>query len=121
MDSVNRKWERRGFGGQTLGVLLQSESQAFSREGEWIAMGGGHLLTDVLSRALDDSFVFLQYLNEYGDTVFNTLQMEAVIPELIRLMPYTHTAEERATLEDVIAMANRVREGTHLYLIFLGD
>ena len=65
--------------------------------------------------------MYLRYLDEYGDTVFNKFQMEAVIPELHRLMPHTRTTAERTVLEDLIDMAQRVRAGNHIYLLFGGD
>ena len=53
--------------------------------------GGGPSLNRILRRALDRSFPYLQYLDEYGGTVFNKFQKDAVIPELHRLMPYAES------------------------------
>ena len=112
---------KRGFSGQSLFAAVGSESQVFRRERPWLVTGGGHPLNWVLRRALDDSFAHLKYLDEYGDTVFNKFQMEAVIPELNRLMAHAQTSEKRSVIEDVVEMAEKVREGTHLYLVFRGD
>ncbi|MBI3647834.1 MAG: hypothetical protein HY240_03640 [Actinobacteria bacterium] len=118
---MDRMSGKRGFSGQSLGVVVGSESVVFGGSRSWSMTGGGSPLNRVLGRALDESFTHLRFLDEYGETVFNTFQMEGVIPELHRLRSHAETNDERAVVESVIEMAETVRAGTHLYLVFVGD
>lgn len=82
-------------------------------------------LESLLSRLLpsfeDSSFHLLRYLDPWGDTIFNRLQMEELVAELQRIRPKASTEEERAFVDSIGRMAVRCREGEGLYLKFLGD
>jgi hypothetical protein len=112
----------RGFGGQSLVVRLVEEVMLPRPSIPADApIAGGSPLNVVLGRALDESYVFLSGLDEYGDTIFNSLQMRAVIPELERLLTETRSDLERRTVQGVLDLAHRCANEVHMYLVFLGD
>jgi hypothetical protein len=66
-----------------------------------------------------DAYPFLRYVDDYGDTVFNRLQMAQVIPELEQLAGEFPADSE--ILAAVHALAERCAREIHLYLRFYGD
>ena len=82
-------------------------------------------LQNVLSRVLpswdDESFHLLRYIDPWGDTVFNRLQMDELVEELRRIREKTSNEEERFFIRAVGTMALRCKDGDHLYLKFPGD
>ena len=69
----------------------------------------------------DASFHCLRYIDPWGDTIFNHLQMDELISELQRIRATTSIESERAFIDAIEGMAMRCKEGEHLYLKFLGD
>ena len=80
---------------------------------------------NVLHRLLpsfeDDSYDLLRYIDRYGSTVFNQLQMEQFLYEWQRIKSSVRTLEQRRVVEEVEELARRCNEGLHLYLKFAGD
>ena len=69
----------------------------------------------------DDSYRMLCYIDPYGDTVFNRLQMVTFLLEWETL---SGKAKEHGSLETWLAVkkfAQKCNEGPHLYLRFIGD
>jgi hypothetical protein len=81
--------------------------------------------TNVLHRLLpecgDMRFHCLQYVDRYGDTVFNRPQAPRLIEELGWLVLDRTRAEDVRVVEGIRALAERVRDNVHLYLRFYGD
>ena len=101
-----------------LDIVLQTET---GRELGAVA-DPRNLLIRVLARVLDGSLRLLPYVDAYGDTVFNVLQMEDVIKDFDRLQKLELSAAERELLLEIRRLAERVRdENAHLYLKFVGD
>lgn len=69
----------------------------------------------------DGSFHCLRYIDPWGDTIFNHLQMDELISELRRIRAKTSVEAERAFVDAIESMAARCKEGENLYLKFLGD
>ena len=61
----------------------------------------------------------LRFIDWYGDTVFNHLQIPSFLAEWATLKP--RGQEERSLLDQVAALARRVEGEPHLYLKFYGD
>lgn len=60
-------------------------------------------------------------LDEYGTTIFNRLQLGAVLPELLRLREFVSTDGEKKVVEEVISLATEIEARVHTFLVFLGD
>jgi hypothetical protein len=74
---------------------------------------------EVLDLAPDDS-VCLRFIDPYGDTVFNQLQLPVLIEEFEEIACRTASATLRARLNSVVSFLTACR-GTHQYVRFLGD
>lgn len=69
----------------------------------------------------DPSFPLLQYIDPYGNVVFNGSQALQVINELKLLMSKASSDEQKKVLADVIDLAMRCKNAPHTYLRFRGD
>jgi hypothetical protein len=69
----------------------------------------------------DHSFPLLQYVDPYGNTVFNPLQMPQLIEELETLMSKSSDQESKSLLEKVRELAVQCKNSHHQYLRFVGD
>ncbi len=63
----------------------------------------------------------LRFIDLYGDTVFNNLQLPVFLKEWANLSQYAKTEEERGYIENVTSMARRWCQKGHYYLKFYGD
>jgi len=72
----------------------------------------------IIENATDLShFKLLQYLDPYGDTIFNHYQIADLIVDLERLSkPATSVI-----ISQVISLANRCKNEIHTYLCFNGE
>ena len=72
--------------------------------------------------ALDDErYHCWRFIDPYGDTVFNRLQMERFISEIEQLRADVGDPRARLALERIGSLARECRDGVHLHLKFLGD
>jgi len=69
----------------------------------------------------DTSFTLLRFIDRYGHTTFNRLQMDLFLQEWQRIFEKAETPESRDLLAQVRAMAERCQKEAHLYLKFIGD
>jgi len=79
---------------------------------------------DLLHRLLarpDEASKAVRFIDWYGDTTFNKLQMEPFIKEWKAFLDGAKSDDERGFLDAVLRMAKECREGVHLYLKFYGD
>lgn len=63
------------------------------------------------------SFKLLCFLDAYGDTIFNRLQMDDLINDLQRLKQI----EANPLLSEIQILAERCKKEEHRYLAFYGD
>src|SRR5690242_2488835 len=81
--------------------------------------------TDILVRVFpkpdDPAFHDLNRVDWYGDTTFNALQLVNVVREIRTLMEEGLDEPARALLGRILELAERCREGSHLYVKFYGD
>jgi hypothetical protein len=89
-------------------VILQNE------EGQEISISNGEF--DFTQDSLE-SYKLLKYLNPYGDTIFNNLQMTDLIDDLNKLKQISH----EKLIDETIGLAVRCQNEVHLYLAFVGD
>ena len=69
----------------------------------------------------DESFQCLRFVDPYGDTVFNRVQMPTFISELERVQQQADSDRERGRLVEVGRLAERCLREVHLYVRFFGD
>jgi hypothetical protein len=67
------------------------------------------------------SFSLLQYIDPYGNAIFNGLQMPEVQKELDALMTRASNDEQRETLLRIRHLAELCHERPHMLLRFRGD
>jgi hypothetical protein len=78
-----------------------------------------NILRTVLPAAEDASFRYLNEIDWYGDTTFNSIQCAGVRKELERVAPAASVLQERALLERLIEFAARSHSSSHLHVRFL--
>lgn len=76
-------------------------------------------LSSVLPALGDPDFPMLSLVDPYGDTIFSSLQMRAVIPELHRLRKLSPNPQ--LVLDELEDLADEGAEGIHVFLVFVGD
>jgi hypothetical protein len=62
-------------------------------------------------------FKLFCYLDAYGDTIFNRLQMDDLIKDLKSLK----LSETNPLLDEIQLLAERCKNEEHTYLVFYGD
>ncbi len=80
-----------------------------------------NLLHRLLPPFSDRSFPLLRFVDWYGNTIFNRMQVEELLGEWRRLYERAQSDEERQILGQIEALARRCLEEPHLYLKFEGD
>ncbi|WP_432979935.1 hypothetical protein [Dactylosporangium sp. CA-233914] len=80
----------------------------------------GHDINELVEAARERSYPMLGYIDAYGDTQFNVVQMQLLIPELESLESAGPEAV-RATATALLELARKVPRRPHQYLLFLGD
>ncbi|HEY6304471.1 MAG TPA: hypothetical protein VIX91_20660 [Candidatus Acidoferrum sp.] len=81
--------------------------------------------TNLLHRLLPDpkdaSFQVLRFIDWYGDTVINRLQLEPFLHEWDRIAQGAKTDEERTLISGIRSLAVQGQKEQHTYLKFYGD
>lgn len=100
-----------------LDIILESE------DGQKIDSVGdpANILHRILPSHEDISSPCLRFVDRYGDTIFNTLQMPPLLDELSILQKRVKDEVEQQLLVRIVEMARRCRDEPHLYLRFVGD
>lgn len=80
-----------------------------------------NLLRNLLRSGSGQPHDLLGYVDPYGNTIFNRLQMKQFLAEWDHVAERARTAEEKALVAGVKALAQRCEAGVHLYLKFIGD
>ena len=69
----------------------------------------------------DVSFRLLSYIDPYGDTIFNRLQMKTFLAEWEAIKAEAITEQEMEAWKKTKVLAKKCRDEVHLYLRFIGD
>lgn len=84
-----------------------------------------HDVTNVLGQILptpeDAGYYFLPYIDPYGDTIFNGLQMRPFLAEWTRIQHENPEAAGSPIVQAVERLARTCGSESHLYLKFVGD
>jgi hypothetical protein len=78
-------------------------------------------LEQLFSRVPSNHCRWLKWIDPYGDTVLNRLQIPDFLEQWNALREFAATDSERATLEAVQQIAEFCLEEPHRYLRFYGD
>ncbi|SRR5208337_453867 len=69
----------------------------------------------------DPSFPLLQYIDPYGNAIFNGVQMSEIRKELARLIDKSSDQEQRDVLRRIDELAAQCEKHPHQFLRFRGD
>lgn len=69
----------------------------------------------------DDQFLLLRYIDPYGDTVFNALQVPDLLDDLQKLGSSLSSGEDREVLGRIVSLCKQSLEEPHRYVKFVGD
>ena len=69
----------------------------------------------------DSSYRLLCYIDPYGNTIFNQLQMSTFLFEWENIKNNAKTPDEITAWLKIKQLAERCKKGPHLYLCFIGD
>lgn len=63
----------------------------------------------------------LRYVDPYGDTTFNQLQMPQLLSDLERILPNCTTPDTRNHVGAMIDLVRKATDEVHTYIKFYGD
>ena len=69
----------------------------------------------------DQVFFCLRYIDPYGDTIFNRLQIPLLLKDLVYLKERFTTDEQRKIMRHLEAFCQTCLDEPHVYLRFIGD
>jgi len=97
-----------------INVVLETENGEILRQVVDTSVGLNRILP------IDNpSFPLLQFVDPYGDTIFNEKQTRQLVGELNAVIETIADPEERALLKQVKELAEEI--DTHQYMRFVGD
>ena len=69
---------------------------------------------------IDDfrKFILIKYIDFYGDTVFNNLQMDDLILDFKHLKFFS---KQHIAIDEIIELAKQCKSSVHTYIKFEGD
>ncbi len=76
---------------------------------------------DVLDKVNDPERRCLRYLDQYGNAVFNKMQVEDIVREISRCRSGALSEAEADVLDKLQALCLRVLQEVHVYLWAIGD
>ena len=100
-----------------IGIELQDENGKML---ERIDLPHGSI-GEYLPEATDTQFRCIGFIDKYGDTIFNCLQVEFALIEEFRMLLDKVGINDRSFIEKIIELAEKVKNQPHLYLKFIGD
>lgn len=103
-----------------MGLVLELQDERGTPVEEAV-MDEDNLLHEVIPPPEDESYQCLRFIDWYGDTTFNRLQMRRFIREIDRLRCTTSAPKEHKLLDQIRALATRCQREVHLYVKFIGD
>ena len=80
-----------------------------------------NLLKHLLPITDPQSSTLLACIDPYGDTVFNSLQMNRFLSEWAEISRVAHSPEQKELTSAIESLAQSCQGGVHLYLKFIGD
>jgi hypothetical protein len=97
-----------------MSVVVKLEDQ-LGEQGEWV------MLHDVLPAREETDFPVLRGIDQFGNTVFNHLQMQTFLQEWERIQDRARDESQKQAWRKVKEMAEQCRDDRDLYLRFVGN
>jgi hypothetical protein len=86
------------------------------------AIGNGvELASSIFPNVDDRRSGFLRFVDPYGDTLFNRLQIPLVLSELQLLKKSLENQEQQALVQQIESLCTICLDEPHRYLKFIGD
>jgi glutathione synthase/RimK-type ligase-like ATP-grasp enzyme len=79
------------------------------------------VLNSLIPSMEEATFQCWRFIDLYGDTVFNTLQMSQFLSELKVIRARCSSAQAARILDELERLGHRCLDEVHLYLKFYGD
>ena len=102
--SIDVRWEDEN--GNELAAVLSPPASKFA---------------SLIPPASAQDFPCLRYLDHYGDTVFNQLQIPQLADDLSRALSPTVDNDTRQHVEAILALVRKADGEVHTYVKFYGD
>jgi hypothetical protein len=100
-----------------IAVALVDEDGNIQQEVE----GDTHELDALLRAVSKESGICVRFIDQYADTVFNSLQMEPFLSEWSEVEDMAPLGKPKDIATVVRSLAQKCRAAPHLYLKFFGD
>lgn len=79
------------------------------------------LLSDLVRAEKAATTSLIRFIDPYGDTTFNQLQVPTLLAELMAARDWDLTDEQRLHLDRVIQLVRQAEHHPHTYVKFVGD
>jgi ABC-type iron transport system FetAB ATPase subunit len=79
------------------------------------------LLQSIIPDYNDKGSYCLRFVDLYGDTTFNNLQIPELISELEQKLRDTKSNTTKDLIENILRLSHKCQNEVHLYLKFYGD
>ena len=80
-----------------------------------------NIFQNALTKNDEEIYELLKYVDLYGNTVFNNLQMDNLIKDLNYLLKNVKNESEKEIIEAIYLLCKKCKNGVHLYIKFYGD
>ena len=80
-----------------------------------------NVFQSALTRNKQEFYELLKYVDLYGNTVFNNLQMKILLKDLNFLLENAKDNEEKEIIKAIIVLCDKCLKEVHLYIKFYGD
>ncbi|MGN6701061.1 MAG: hypothetical protein ACTHMR_23120 [Thermomicrobiales bacterium] len=103
-----------------MALTVQLETE-FGKVRETVVTEPAFPLNRLLPKYSDHSYCCWRFIDVYGSTVFNQLQMDTFIYELARLRQQTEQPQDHIILDRIEDFARFCKRHAHHYIRFVGD
>ena len=79
------------------------------------------LLSKYIPEANDENYCCVKYINRWGNTIFNELQMDDLMKELVSITSKSEDKEIQMLIVQIHNLVEIAKQDVHLYLKFIGD
>ncbi len=103
-----------------MGLVINLQDE--EGETEEVVCDDHNLLHQILPTLDNNSYQLLKYVDWYGDTVFNVLQMKLFLEEIDRLIIQESNSPEKVEiLNKIKLLGKKCQNRVHRYIKFIGD